>query len=174
MNTVFDNFLLSIEDTFDFGNLFLYILYSSIEVNDCLSHIVDSTGATSSYLSCWRSGEIHWLRNLGGGTSNISILELHLLAINLFQSLFVSTVAVSSTSTLHNETRTVRWNASTIHNLLTLRHLLDAIEVSCGLRILLTVSRLFKRDLPLTNVCLLLIHLLRRIIDNQLFRNVFS
>ena len=105
MDTVFDNFLLSIEDTFDFGNLFLYILYSSIEVSDSLSHIVNGTGATCSYLRCWRSGwEIHWLRNLGGGTSNISFLELHLLAANVFQSLFVVIVAVSRTSSLHYET----------------------------------------------------------------------
>ena len=58
--------------------------------------------------------------------------------------------------------------------MLAFRHLLDAIEVSSGLRILLTVSRLLERDLPLTNICLLLIYLLRRIIDDQLFRNVFT
>jgi hypothetical protein len=122
-----------------------------------------------------RSGwEVHWLGNLGDGTSNISILELHLFAANVLQSLFVVVVAGCRTSTLHKETRSVRWNTSSFDSLLHLRHLLDAIEVSGGLRILLTICRLLERDLTLTNTCLLLIYLFRGIVDDQLFRNVFS
>ena len=173
-----DNLLLSIENTFNLDNLLFNILNSGIEIYHCLPHVVNGAGAPCGNWWSWSRKELNRLGRLSRAIY-LRILELHLLARCFIKHLLVGAVATWDTAALHHEARPVRGetsaiNANAIQDLLHLWHLLDAIEITGCLRVLLAICGLLKRDLILTNSCLLLIDLLSVVVNDQLLRNVLA